>query len=158
MAEKKTAAKPDITFFHPDLLEVPANGGPPYLKGYRCRCCGQLDFPKLSPCPTCWRNEFDVVPLSRIGRLYSVSDIFVGQAGMVTPYSFGYIDLPENLRIFAQVEGDPGTLKCDDEVELIIGTIRLNRDGLPLQSYKFRKLERRWTPDENMFRGWHTVE
>lgn len=140
--EKKSAEKKaDITFFHPDLLEVPADGSEPYLKGYRCKACGQLDFPKLSPCPNCWGEEFEVVALSRRGKLYSFSDIYVGQAGMKPPYSFGYIDLPENLRIFAQLEGAPNTFQCDDPVELIVGPIRDNRDGLPLVSYKFRKVQ-----------------
>lgn len=138
--QKKAEHKPDITFFHPDLLEVPADGSAPYLKGWRCKACGQLDFPKLSPCPNCWGEEFDTVPLSRRGRLYSFSDIYVGQAGMKPPYTFGYIDLPEDLRIFAQLEGVPGTFSCDEEVELTVGAIRDNRDGVPLVSYKFRKV------------------
>lgn len=138
--QKKPEKKPDITFFHPDLLEVPANGDPPYLKGYRCKRCGQLDFPKLNPCPKCWGEEFEVVKLNRKGRLYSVTDIYIGQPGMKTPYVFGYVDLPENVRIFAQLEGEAGTFKCDEEVELTVGVIRQNNDGLPVTSYKFRKI------------------
>ncbi len=146
MPEEKRERKPaekkaDITFFHPDLLEVSDDEGAPYLKGYRCKACGQLDFPKLNPCPNCWGEEFEVVPLSRRGKLYSYSDIYVGQAGMKPPYSFGYIDLPENLRIFAQLEGQPNTFKCDEEVELTVGPIRDNLDGVPLVSYKFRKVQ-----------------
>jgi benzoylsuccinyl-CoA thiolase BbsA subunit len=72
--------------------------------------------------------------------LYSVSDIFIGQAGMKTPYVFGYVDLPENLRILAQMQGEPGTFKCDDQVELVVGPIRMNRDGLPITSYMFKKV------------------
>lgn len=131
--------EPAITFFHPDLLEVPEDGTPPYLKGYKCKKCGQLEFPKLRPCPSCWGEEFEMVPLSRKGKLYSYTDIFIGQEGMATPYIFGYIDLPENLRIFAQLDGEPGTYKCDEDVELIVGTIRMNLDGLPIDSYKFAK-------------------
>lgn len=138
--EKKQEKKPDITFFHPDLLQVPTDGSPPYLTGYRCKCCGNLDFPKPTICFQCWSEEFEVVPLSRIGVLYSVSDIFIGQAGMATPYIFGYIDLPENLRILAQLQGEPGTYRCDDQVELVVGPIRMNRDGLPITSYMFKKV------------------
>ncbi len=142
--QKETKAKkekePDITFFHPELLEIPKDGSPPYLKGYRCKKCGQLDFPKLSPCPNCWGEEFEMVPLSRRGKVYSATDIFIGQAGMKPPYTFGYIDLPEDLRIFAQLEGELGSIKCDEEVELTVGTIRMNGDGLPITSYKFKKL------------------
>ena len=138
--KKPPEKKPDITFFHPDLLQVPTDGTPPYLTGYRCKSCGNLDFPKPTICLKCWGEDFDVVPLSRTGVLYSVSDIFIGQAGMKTPYIFGYVDLPENLRILAQIEGEVGTLKCEDKVELTVGTIRMNRDGLPITSYKFKKI------------------
>jgi len=142
----------DITFFRPDLVEyVP--GGELYLKGYRCKNCGQLDFPKLSPCPNCWGEDFEIVKLSTRGKLYSVSDIYIGQAGITTPYIFGYIDLPENLRIFAQLEGEPGSFKCDEEVVLTIGEIRKNKDGFPLMSYKFTKPRNK----QSMFEDWHTV-
>lgn len=136
----KKEKEPELTFFHPELLEVPQDGSPPYLKGYRCKKCGQLDFPKLSPCPNCWGEEFEMVPLSRRGKLYCATDIFIGQAGMQTPYIFGYIDLPENLRIFAQLEGELGSFKCDEQVELTVGAIRTNGDGVPITSYKFKKI------------------
>jgi len=136
----KKEKKPDITFFHPDLFEVPEDGSPPYLKGYRCKKCGQLDFPKLDLCPTCWGKEFEMVPLSRRGKLYSYADCYIGQPGMQTPYIIGYVDLPEDLRIFALLEGEVDSFKCDDEVELTAGSIRLNQDGLPITSYKFKKV------------------
>ncbi|EFK07913.1 conserved hypothetical protein, partial [delta proteobacterium NaphS2] len=141
-AKKKKAKQkePDITFFHPDLLEVPEDGSGPYLKGYKCQKCGQLDFPKLNLCTNCWGTEFDVVPLSTKGKLYSVSDLFIGPPGMKMPYAVGYIDLPEDIRIFAQLEGEVGSFKCDEEVELTTGQIRTNRDGLPITSYKFKKI------------------
>lgn len=141
-SKHKSIQEPDITFYHPDLLETPEDGTPPYLKGYKCKQCGRLDFPKLSACPACWGEDFEIVELSRRGKLYSVTDIYIGQAGMATPYIFGYIDLPEDLRIFAQLEGEPDSYECDEEVELTVGTIRMNRDGLPLTSYKFCKLGR----------------
>lgn len=137
---KGSEPKPDITFFHPDLLSAASDDPHPYLTGYRCTSCGTLDFPKPTICATCWNEEFQRVPLSRTGVLYSVTDIYIGQAGMKTPYVFGYIDLPEDLRIFAQLQGEPGTYKCDDKVELVVGPIRMNRDGIPITSYMFKKL------------------
>lgn len=142
MTDKKKVKKekePDITFYHPDLLEVPEDGEP-FLKGYKCKKCGQLDFPKLTPCPTCWGEEFEMVPLSRRGILYSFSDLYIGQPGLKTPYICGYIDLPENIRIFAMLKGEVNTFKCDEEVELTTGEIRKNADGLPITSYMFQKV------------------
>lgn len=127
-------------FFRDDLFEIPKDGSPPFLKGYKCKKCGELDFPKTVPCPKCWGKEFDMVPLSRRGKLYSVTDIYIGQSGVAVPYVFGYVDLPEDIRIFAQMEGDVKTFRCDDEVELVAGIIKNNRDGLPITSYKFKKV------------------
>lgn len=81
-----------------------------------------------------------MVPLSRRGKLYSYADCYIGQPGMQTPYIIGYVDLPEDLRIFALLEGEVNSFKCDDEVELTAGSIRLNQDGLPITSYKFKKV------------------
>jgi benzoylsuccinyl-CoA thiolase BbsA subunit len=139
-AKKKKEKEPDVTFYLPELLEAPENSYPPYLKGYKCKKCGQLDFPKVAPCPNCWGDEFEMIPLSRRGKLYSSAEILVGQPGMEVPYTIGYVDLPENIRIFAQMEGDSGDLHCGDEMELTVGTIRLNRDGLPITSYKFKRV------------------
>ena len=91
-------------------------------------------------CYNCWSDEFEIVPLSRRGKLYSVTDIYVGAPGMKTPYIFAYIDLPEDLRVFAQLEGEPGTYECDEEVELTVGPGRLNNDGVPITTYKFKKI------------------
>ena len=80
-----------------------------------------------------------MIPLSRQGKLYSFADIYVGQPGMKTPYIIGYVDLPENIRIFAQLEGEVESFQCDEPVELTVGPIRMNQDGLPITSYKFKK-------------------
>ncbi|ACM20780.1 benzoylsuccinyl-CoA thiolase subunit [Geotalea daltonii FRC-32] len=138
--KKKTKEKePDITFFHPGILEVPKDGSLPYLKGYRCKKCGQLDF-MTEMCTSCWSQEFEIIPLSRRGKVYSFSDIYIGQQGLSTPYIFAYVDLPENIRVFAQLEGEVNTYRCDEEVELTLGHIRMNNDNLPIVSYKFKKI------------------
>jgi benzoylsuccinyl-CoA thiolase BbsA subunit len=140
---KKKKKEKDIRFFHPDLLEVPEKA-PPYLKGYKCKNCGELWFPKFVPCPNpdCWSEDMEVVPLSRRGKIYSVTDVYIGQPTMkeYMPIAMGYVDLPENIRVFAQLDGDIGSFQCGDEVELTTGPVRDNRDGKPVISYKFRKV------------------
>jgi benzoylsuccinyl-CoA thiolase BbsA subunit len=51
-----------------------------------------------------------------------------------------YVDLPDGVRIFAQLEGEINSFQCGDEVELVAGPIRNNRDGKPIISYKFKKV------------------
>ena len=132
-----------VTIFHPDLLEMPEHE-PPYLKGYRCRGCKKLWFPKFIPCPNpdCWSEEMEVIRLSRRGTIYSVTDVFIGQPSMrdYMPMTVGYVDLPEGIRIFAQLEGKIGTFQCGDEVELTTGPVRNGKTGEPIISYKFKKV------------------
>lgn len=137
--KKEKIKEPDITFFHPDILEVPEDGSLPFLKGFKCKKCGGLDF-KTDICMDCWGEEFEMIPLSRTGKVYSYSDIYIGQQGLKTPYVFAYVDLPEGLRIFAQLDGEVESFKCDEEVELTVGPIRMNNDNLPIMSYKFKKI------------------
>jgi benzoylsuccinyl-CoA thiolase BbsA subunit len=143
MGNMKKKKEKDIRVFHPDLLEVPEKG-PPYLKGYKCKNCGELWFPKFVPCPNpdCWSEDMEVVPLSRRGKIYSVTDVYIGQPTMkkYMPIAMGYVDLPENIRVFAQLDGDIGSFQCGDEVELTTGPVRDNRQGKPIISYKFRKV------------------
>jgi benzoylsuccinyl-CoA thiolase BbsA subunit len=133
----------DMTFYHPELLEMPQNG-PPYLKGYRCKRCGKLWFPKFMFCPDpdCWSEDLEVTPLSRRGEIYSATDVYIGQLSMrdYVPLIVGYVDLPEGIRIFSQLEGEIGSFKCGDEVELVTGPVRSNRKGESVISYKFKKV------------------
>jgi len=147
MADKmKSRKEGDITFFHPDLLEVPENERP-YLKGYKCKGCGKIWFPKFIPCPNpdCWSEDMEIIRLSREGKIYSATDVYIGQPSMrdYMPLIVGYVDLPEGIRVFAQLEGEINSFQCGDEVELITGPIRNNGRGEPIISYKFRKMAKK---------------
>lgn len=141
MADK--AKKEDITFFHPDIFEVPEDS-PPYLKGWKCKKCGKIWFPKFSPCPNpdCWSEDMEMIPLSRRGKIYSYTDMYIGQPELKAymPMTVAYVDLPEDIRVFTQLDGEVGTFKCEDEVEVVAGTVRDNREGKPITSYKFKKI------------------
>jgi len=144
MTDKKKEKKDEeMTFFHPDLFEVP-KGEPPYLKGYQCKDCGKIWFPKFVPCPNpdCWSEEMEVIRLSRRGKVYSCTDVYIGQPTMreYMPRVMAYVDLPEGVRVFSQLEGEIGSFRCGEEVELVAGPVRNNRDGKPIISYKFKKV------------------
>jgi benzoylsuccinyl-CoA thiolase BbsA subunit len=123
-------------FFHPDLLVMSNNNEAPYLLGFKCEKCSKIWFPKVERCPSCWNNIMHQIPLSRVGKLYSYSVIHIGQKGIKTPYVIGYVDLPENIRIFAQIDIDPKELKIDMDVEMTVGLIRVIEK--PVLSYKFK--------------------
>lgn len=146
MADEKKKAKvkkkeEDITFYHPEIFEVP-DGEPPHLKGYKCKGCGKIWFPKFDPCPDCLAEEFDVVKLSRTGVLYSSTTMSIVSADMLkyAPLGIAYVDLPEGIRVFAQLEGDPESFEIGETLEVTSGPVRDNKDGKPIISYKFKHI------------------
>jgi benzoylsuccinyl-CoA thiolase BbsA subunit len=143
MGATKVNKDEDILVFHTDLLEIPSDEAP-YLKGYKCKACGRTWFPKFTSCPNpdCWSEEMEPVPLSRKGKVYSATTVYIGQPSMreYMPLVVGYVDLPEGIRIFAQLDGDINSFQCDDEVELTLGFVRNNKEGKAITSYKFKKI------------------
>lgn len=137
MSEQDTS---ETTFFHPDLFVVPTDGEKPYLLGYKCESCGKVWFPRLDTCPNCWSNTKQI-KLSKTGKLYSYSVIHVGPKEIKAPYVIGYVDLPENLRVFAQIKIDQDKVKCGMDVEVTDGPIRLEENGTRVISYMFKPVD-----------------
>jgi uncharacterized OB-fold protein len=115
-------------------------GGQVHLVGGRCATCRKVAFPRRATCDECGHvGEPEPVRLSRSGRLYSFSEVHTAPAGFPTPYTIGYVDLPEGVRVLGQIENPAGELGIDEPVEVVLGTIRTLPDGQPVVSYKFRK-------------------
>ncbi|MBI2876281.1 MAG: Zn-ribbon domain-containing OB-fold protein [Candidatus Tectomicrobia bacterium] len=115
----------------------------PYLIGSRCRACGRSFFPRRSLCPSCQTEEaLEEVPLSTEGVLYSYCVIYTPPEGFEAPYALGYVDLPEDLRIFAPLAADDlSTLKIGMPMELVVEKLCQDEAGNPIVSYKFRAKE-----------------
>ncbi len=107
----------------------------PRLLGNRCRRCGSYFFPMASGfCrnPGCDGTEFDEVPLSSRGTIWSfTTNHYAPPAPYVAPdpferYSVAAVELPqERLVVLGQVADgvDPATLRVGAEVELTLGTL-----------------------------------
>lgn len=54
------------------------------------------------------------------GRLYTWSTVYVS-ASRPVPYTLGYVDLDDGLRVLARLDGDPGALRMDGPVRLVPG-------------------------------------
>lgn len=83
-----------------------AEGG--RLVGNKCKSCGQIFFPKVQPCLNCFNQELEDLPLSRQGELYSFTTAYMPASHFKPPYTVGYVNLPEGIRVFAplkEVEG-----------------------------------------------------
>jgi uncharacterized OB-fold protein len=107
------------------------------LHASRCGHCGNLTFPPRRECAVCGGVE-ETVLLSGAGTLYSFSEIHVAPKGFATPYMVGYVDLPEGVRLFGQVEGRAAELAVGQKVAVMLGAVRADAAGRPMISYKFK--------------------
>ena len=105
----------------------------PALLGSRCTTCGTYVFPKATlacPNPECDGGQFDEVPLSRTGRLWSwTTNHYAPPAPYVSPdpfvpYTVAAVELPEEkLVVLGQVDGSPDGLAVGTEMEVVVDTL-----------------------------------
>jgi len=79
--------------------------GKDVLIAAKCIKCGQVFFPKKSLCLNCMSSDLKTVNLSSCGKLYSYSTVYMDSEHFQAPYTVGWIDLPEGIRIFSQIRG-----------------------------------------------------
>ena len=107
----------------------------PALLGGRCTTCATIVFPPrggFCPNPSCAGSEFEQVPLSRTGRIWSFTtnhyappEPYIASDPFV-PYTVAAVELAEErLVVLGQVAPgvDPATLAVGQEVELTLGTL-----------------------------------
>ena len=116
-----------------------------HLIGTHCRKCQQSYFPPREVCPKCFsegvEGELEKIKLNSRGKLYSYSIIQVAPKRFLPPYSLGYIDFPEGVRVLGQLTTvDPAKLKLDMEVQAELGRIAIDEQGNEVLSYKFKPL------------------
>lgn len=108
---------------------------PPHLIGTRCTSCRSFFFPKETYyCrnPTCDSSEFDEVPLSRTGRVWSWTtnhyqppEPYVSPDPFV-PYTVAAVELDEEkMVVLGQLATgvEPDALAAGAEVELVLETL-----------------------------------
>jgi len=83
--------------------------GVAHLNGTRCPRCDMVAFPSRSVCHRCGGADLAPALISPRGTLYTWTTVHVSSS-RATPYTLGYIDLPEELRVLALVQGDTGSL------------------------------------------------
>jgi uncharacterized OB-fold protein len=122
---------------------LPKNDIPPLI-GSRCDACGKTFFPKRETCPDCQqKGDIKEALLSKIGRLYTYTIVRQAPPGFEAPYATALVDLPEGVRLFAQLTtADPAEIQLDGEVELTFGPISEDKAGNKVISYMFRPLNR----------------
>jgi uncharacterized OB-fold protein len=116
-------------------------GGAVRLHGSKCARCGVVAFPPHPMCPSCGEEHGqDTVALSGVGTLYTFCEIHIAPKGFATPYAVGYVDLPEGVRLFGQIEGEAAKLAVGQQVAVTLGPVRSDASGVTVISYKFKRL------------------
>ena len=112
------------------------------LMANSCPGCGKIYFPPQRVCPACMTmDQMDRRPLSKRGRLYSFTVSYAGPPGFELPYAYGWVDLPEGIRLFSlltQCEPFEDRLQLDIPVEMVIEKIKEDPEGTEIYGYKFR--------------------
>lgn len=90
------------------------------LRGSRSKSSGSLAFPAREVCLETGARDMEPMLFGPRGTLYSYSTVHVSST-RATPYTIGYVDFPNGVRVLANVEspaGQPLTLLCDGPVEV----------------------------------------
>jgi len=114
--------------------------GVPAVVGSKCRQCGKVFFPKKKLCTSCLKEEVEVVPLSKKGKLLLYSVALRSHIGLDIPLINAFVVLPEKVALFTIVTGceDPGKLRTGLEMEMVIDKLKTDELGYEVLTYKFR--------------------
>lgn len=91
--------------------------GEPVLLAARCGSCGTAWFPMHPACPTCAARAPAEFPIGPGGSLYSFTAVHVSSA-RETPYTLGYVDTDQGVRVLSIVRGDVDALTVDGRCSL----------------------------------------
>jgi uncharacterized OB-fold protein len=97
---------------------VRAAAGGIALIGQTCNDCGKSLFPRTGVCPACQSVNLADSEMPQRGVLYSWSVVHVAPKPWATPYVIGYVDLPNQVRVFSHIGGAPEDLRVDMPVRL----------------------------------------
>lgn len=125
-------------------IESESNRIKPYLIGSKCKICGRYFFPSRRICSYCYKEEVKEIELSKRGKLYSFTIIESEKAappGFKVPYAFGYIDLPEGVRVLSLLKDwKKESIQLDMDMELVIEKFFDDSEGNEVYGYKFRSI------------------
>jgi uncharacterized OB-fold protein len=117
--------------------------GQPKLLGSRCRESGQYFWPAERMNPVTHRaGTLEAAEIEGRGRLISYAVVERGLPGFASPYALATIQLDQGPSLIAQLEDwRDRTLRLGQPVELVIGTIRTEKNGTQIIGPKFRPLQ-----------------
>jgi uncharacterized OB-fold protein len=140
MSDSGTTTDDNERPIRPNLFRAAGAGRGPLLLGSRCRETGTLFFPAEVMNPDTHRaGTMEPVEIEGAGRIYSVTKIARGLSGFASPYALAVIQLDAGPSLIAQLEDwQDQDLRIGVPVDLVIGTIKTEKDGTRITGPKFR--------------------
>ena len=128
--------------FDPNILTLAAaEDGAPHLIGSKCSSCNAAFFPRQTLCTECFaEGTLKPHPLSMRGKIYAFTIVerdSLAPKGFQVPYAYGYIELPERVRVLSKIiDWKPETLKLDAPVEFVLETLREEPGGKKVMGFR----------------------
>ena len=123
---------------------IDRHGAEPALIASKCSCCGELFFPRRQLCQHCQHKELKESALSRRGRIFSCTTIMqqpgVHYRGPV-PYSFGWVELQEGIKIETLFTCIDKPLVIGLEVEMVLKKLYEDENGNAILCHMFRPID-----------------
>jgi uncharacterized OB-fold protein len=117
--------------------EVAADGEV-QLIGTRCTRCEETFFPEHAVCGKCGSQDTEEVHLKGPARLFTFTVVHQLPAGFTGPLAVGYGELEGKVLVLAPIDGAASDLKPGMPLALHEGVTRIDEDGEPMMSYRFR--------------------
>lgn len=137
MSAYQENAGSDLSFMLPgEALALRA--GEPVLVGCHCKDCGTRTFPAYPVCPKCMSENVEREDMPKTGTVYAAATVHVGPAKWHKPFTVGYVDLDNGVRVFSHLKGNP---QISDKVAIGLAQIGREANGTPINSFVFAKEE-----------------
>jgi uncharacterized OB-fold protein len=127
---------PQVLSLPGDALAADADGRP-VLIGCVCGACGNRMFPSAPVCPMCMSEDIACAAMPRGGSLYSFTVLHVGPNTWKKPFTVGYVDLDNGVRVFTHLCGTE--FQIDQPVELAVAEIGKTPEGKPIVTSVFQR-------------------
>lgn len=121
--------------------------GKPQLIGSKCPSCGEVYFPKKVKglCVNCQATNLQDIKLSRKGKIFTFSVVMIQPGGGfyhgTVPYAYGFVELPEGVRVQTLFTDNLDKLKIGMDVELVIEKLHEDAEGNEVMTYKFKPVK-----------------
>lgn len=114
--------------------------GKAFLLGNRCRSCGRVFYPARPFCFECFEKDMYEVRLGNHGILYSYTVCHMPSLHFSPPYTVGWIDIDEGIRVFAPIkEGQAEAIEIGMEMRLVLDAL-WEDEGRRVMGYKYRPI------------------